>query len=414
MGPEEIAARLAYERRRRGWDVPDMARRLREASGGTTQHDSLRRQIHDWERTGRLSERTRLLYAKAFGVNLSDLFRDPREQVDDEDDEQVDETAQLLEVTRMAEASDLGAGTLEDLTFVVDRLCRDYPTVPALTLRDRVKGQLRQALRLLNGRTTLDQHRELLVHAGWLACLLGCVYYDLGDRAAAEMARRAAARLGGQAGHGEIVGWSWEMAAWFNLVEHRYADVVAASEAGLEGAGVTNAGVQLTLQAAKGYAKMGDRRAGNALRQGQKLLAQRPAAEHPEHHFVFDASKFEFYAATIYTWLGEDDAAEEHAREVVRQCETSSGIRWPMRLADVRIDLALIAGRRGDLDEAVTLGKAAWEFPRRSASLLSRSEDLHQHLATRYPDERLVAEYGELLQAERAALPPADEDIPLS
>jgi hypothetical protein len=36
---------------------------------------------------------------------------------------------------------------------------------------------------------------------------------------------------------------------------------------------------------------------------------------------VSDGARYEFYVATILTWLGSDDAAAEaHAREVVRQC----------------------------------------------------------------------------------------------
>jgi hypothetical protein len=68
-----------------------------------------------------------------------------------------------------------------------------------------------------SARLTLAQHRELLVTAGWLALLLGCVHYDLGEREQAEAARQAACQAGLQAGHGEIIAWSYEMAAWFAL-----------------------------------------------------------------------------------------------------------------------------------------------------------------------------------------------------
>ena len=56
-------------------------------------------------------------------------------------------------------------------------------------------------------------------YARWLALLLGCLHYDLGEREQAEAARQAAYHAGLQAGHGEIVAWSYELAAWLSLTE---------------------------------------------------------------------------------------------------------------------------------------------------------------------------------------------------
>ena len=63
-------------------------------------------------------------------------------------------------------------------------------------LRARTKQRLNYISRLLHGRLTLAQHRELLVTIGWLALLLGCVHYDLGEREQAEAARQAAYQAG--------------------------------------------------------------------------------------------------------------------------------------------------------------------------------------------------------------------------
>jgi len=50
-------------RRSRGWDAPDMARRLRVAADGSTvpEPDSLKRMIWRWEREGLRNERYELL-----------------------------------------------------------------------------------------------------------------------------------------------------------------------------------------------------------------------------------------------------------------------------------------------------------------------------------------------------------------
>ena len=133
-----------------------------------------------------------------------------------------------------------------------------------------------------------------------------------------------------------------------------------------------------------------------ALAAGQQILSQLPA---PEHHFAFDPGKYEFYTGTVLTWLGTDDtAAEEHARHVVDGCRRGGSVRWPMRLAISELDLAVIAARRGDLDEAVSLGTAALEPGRRSAQLLPRAAEFRERLVERFRDEQLTADYTEALR----------------
>lgn len=317
---------------------------------------------------------------------------------------------QLIELARRAEASDLGAGTLELLTVSADRLCRDYPTVNPRVLSDQARIRLGYVTNLLGKRITLAQHRDLLVVAGWLSALLACTCYDAGDPGAAETARRMTRQFGEHAGHGELIAWSYEIAAWYALVEGRFVQAAGLSEAGLAHAGVSNAAVQLTLQASRAYARMGDDQAGKMLAAGGAVLARLPVPDHPEHHFVFDRDKYEFYTATVYTWLGTDDAAAgENAREVVARCHGPGGaIIWPTRLSTTLVNLGQIAGRRGDLDQAVAMGAESLRCGRRSAELLPRAAELERRLAARYGAERLVNEYGELLREEFRALPPGD------
>jgi hypothetical protein len=147
------------------------------------------------------------------------------------------------------------------------------------------------------------------------------------------------------------------MAAWFALTEGRYDDVVDYAQAGQQHAGLTNA---------------------------MRI----------------------FYAATCYTWLGDDEPAEEHARELIachtRPDGTSSA---PMRTAMSHIDLGLIRARRGDLDEAVDHGLTAFSYDRKTeASLLSHAADLEQLLSDRYPDERLADEFHQRYQDTQTAL----------
>jgi transcriptional regulator with XRE-family HTH domain len=303
----------------------------------------------------------------------------------------------LIELARRAQASDVSAGTADLLAAATDHLCQAYPATSAEQLAAETRKHLGYVTRLLERRVTLAQHRELLVAAGWLAALLACCCYDAGDRAAAEVARMMTRQFGDATGHGTLVAWSFEIAAWIALVEGRYRDTVELAEAGLEHAGVTSAAVQLSLQAARGYARMGDPQARKALAGGRALLDRLPGPEHPEHHFAFDAGKYEFYVGTVLTWLGDDATAEEHARHVLAEGRCG---RWPMRAAMSQLDLAVIAGRRGELDEAVALAASALAHPRRTAQILPRAAELGRELAEQYPGEPLVTGYGELLAAQ--------------
>lgn len=319
-----------------------------------------------------------------------------------------------MELAQQLQASDVGNGTLEALAEAVDLLCRAYPVVSAATLRDRTQKRLAQVTRLLSGRITLDQHRELLVITGWLTALLGCVHYDLGEREEAETARRAAYEMGRQVGHGELMGWAYEMSAWFALVEGRYEDVVTSARMGQAAAGQSSAMVQLTLQEARGLARIGDRReADKALSRGADILAKLPLPGNPDHHFVFDHAKWVFYAATAYTWLEDNDRAEEHALETIQMHTRADGTsNAPMRVADARIDLGIVHARRGDLDAAVKQGMAAFDIERKSLTdLVNRAGDLDRVLRQRYHREALANEFHERYTVARRALTTQRPDL---
>lgn len=334
----------------------------------------------------------------------------PRSARSDGDTDHLGREASLfdpMDLAGMATASEIGGGTVEVVQEAVDLLCRAYPATPAPLLRDRSRERLRWMIGLLGKRLSLDQHRELLVGAGWLAALLGCVHYDLGEREQAEAARLAAQQFGSEVGHGELLGWAHEMSAWFALVEGRYEHAIESANAGLAVAGSTSAGVQLALQEAKGHARLGDRRrATEALDRGAVVLGRLPRPIHSEHHFVFDHTKWSLYAAGIYALVEDDNSAEEHAREVLaKHVRPDGSSNAPMRVADARIDLAIVHVHRGDLDAAIEEGLKALDYERRSlADLLKRVDDLDLAIRVRYADDPRANELHERLRGARAQL----------
>ena len=228
-----------------------------------------------------------------------------------------DGAVEATELARDAEASDIGAGTLENIDLAVDRLCRSYASAPPALLIPRVQARLRGLRRLHTGRVNLAQRRQLLVAGGWLATLLATLQFDAGDQPAAEDSRDAALQLGKAAGHQEIMAWSFELLAWFALVNDQPRQALDLAQQGLTLAPNTSAGVQLAMQQARVWARLGQRwETEQALRAGAAALARLPPPAHPEDHFAFDAPKLTFYAAMCFTWLHQTEQAEEHARQV--------------------------------------------------------------------------------------------------
>jgi hypothetical protein len=306
-----------------------------------------------------------------------------------------------LGLVSLLRSSDVSPATLEALRITVDRLCSLYPYTAPDQLHAEGQAWLRRITSLLDGRLTLAQHRDVLTLAGWVTLLLGCVEYDMGRRPAAEATRRAAVTLGEEAGNADIVGWAHEMRAWFALTGQDYRGTLAAAEAGTVIAPGRGVAVQLAAQQAKAWARLGERRrVETALDRGRTLLESLPHPENPDHHFVVDPAKFDFYAMDCYRLLGENHLAsnrlaEIYAHEVIRSSTAADGTeRKPMRSAEARITLAVVAARNGDLEQAVALGRAALAGDRRSLpTLLMCSRELIGVLRSRYPGERDVATY---------------------
>ena len=308
------------------------------------------------------------------------------------------QTADLLRRLRVTDAA---PATLDALQAAVVELCCEYGWRDARALRAEGQEWLREVARLLREPVGLREHRELLVAGGWLALLIGCVEYDLGMRAAAEATRVAASGLGTEAGHPEIIGWAYEMSAWFSLTQGRYAAVLTSTHAGQRAAPRASAAVQLAGQEAKALARLGDVDGVRAaLDRGRESLDALPHPERPDNHFVVDPAKWDFYAMDAYRLAGADELAGHHAREVLQLGAAPDGSeRSPMRMAEARLTLAAVAARSGELEEAVSTGVEAFRAPRRSLpSLLMVAGEVDAELHRRYPAEAATGEFRDVLR----------------
>lgn len=389
--------RMRAERTARGWSQPDAIRALRAHGDRTLPADAIL--LRNWKRWEagevRPDEFYQRLISKAFGTVTAAFFPTPSRR-DHNAGLPAGSGLETVDILSRIRASDISTPTLDALRITADRLCCDYPYLPAAQLQVEGCAWLQRMTHLLDSRMTLAQHRELLSLAGLMALLLGCVEYDLGLRRVAEVTRRTALSLGQEAADHDIVGWAQEMRAWYALTWGDHRAVEAAAQAGETMAPGRSVAVQLAAQQAKAWARMNDRRQMElALERGRNLLEVLPQPEDTDHHFVVDPAKFDFYAMDCYRIAGDDQLADLYSREVIRTSTDVDGrIRKPMRVAEATVTLGVVAARAGNLDEAVAYGRQALDGERLSIpSLLMCTKELADVLSDRYPGEPAAASY---------------------
>lgn len=408
------AIRIRREREGRGWSVPDAVRALQtnatdEEARGLPSFETLVRRWRGWEAGEHNPAEKQGFYApiiaRTFGTALYALF--PRQTERNSETELVVATGMdTYDLLARMNHSDVDPTTLDAIAMKVDELCSAYPHLPSQELLDKGRKWLAKVVDLRGHRITLAQHRDIMVASGWLALLVGCVENDVGDRTSAEATRKMALSLGQDAGHPGIVGWAHEMRAWFALTDGDYRSVITAARSGLEASGEYSVGVQLLAQEAKAWARIGDRRQMEvALDRGRKLLDQQPYPDNLDNHFTVDPSKFDFYAMDCYRIAGVDGLASTYADAVLTGGTDFVGDeRSPMRNAEARITLGVLAGRQGDAEQALAYGNQALDGDRKSLpSLLMVSRELGSLVNKQFGKRPDAQDYLDRLRDIRAA-----------
>lgn len=311
------------------------------------------------------------------------------------------------DLIRKIHRTDVGRDTIDQLTVITEQLCCEYVSRPADELRADAHHQLEYVQQLLQGPTRLGEHRELLVIAGWLCLLIGCLNYDLGLARHAETARTSAFQLGREAGHGEIVAWSFEMSAWFAITQGRLRSISDYVDAGINAAPHASVAVQLAAQAAKAHARMGNRsEVRHALDRGARLLGEHEHPSHPENHFVIDPTKWDFYAMDCYRIARDDARAAENAQEILRLSARPDGTdRSPMRASEAKLTLSIVSLRDGDIDGATEWARKAFSIDRRSVNSLSTvADELYHEARAQYGDDPAIGALNDVIASFYASV----------
>lgn len=152
------------------------------------------------------------------------------------------------------------------------------------------------------------------------------------------------------------------------LTRGDWTGVLGAVSDGLATASRSSVAVQLHAQAAKAWARIGNRvEVAASLERGRELLERTPLPSDTRNHFVIDPAKWDFYAMDCARRVGNDSLASTLADAVIKNSTTPGGVVVsPMRMAEAELTQAAVEARAGDTALAVTTAIAALERGRRS------------------------------------------------
>jgi transcriptional regulator with XRE-family HTH domain len=313
-----------------------------------------------------------------------------------------------IEAARRAGVTDVGAAAVGRLERVVDILATAYPTTAPAELLDRTRSYLSYVTGLLDRRTTLAEHRRLLVTAGWLSLLAATSLTDLLRHEAAAAYLVTAAQMADEADHPELRAWCLETWAWIAVTGENYGQAVALARGAQAAAPATSSAmIQSVAQEGRSLARLGSAHdTRRALARLEALVSPLPEPDEPEHHFRYDPAKAEWYVATTLAWAG-DPGGEAIAREALKRMEhPARGHPRPRRAASARIDLALALAGAGKPDEAAGVTLEAIRSPYLAPSNFWRADEVISVIEASDPGGS--RELREAITARRRALPGKD------
>lgn len=256
----------------------------------------------------------------------------------------------------VAEGTDLGASTLEQLHDDVRRIAAAYVTSPPLPLFVEMTTARDDVFQGLRGRARPTQHAELHLLAGQLLCLMANASLDLGNRQAAAQHARAAWSYGDGIGHDGLRAMARAMEALVAYWCGRYHDVLALTA---DGRSRTRAGsllARLWALEARALAKLGRADAATrALATAHKVIGEGhdPLSDGVGGEFAYQPARLAGSTAIVLSAIGDHaGAAREAAAAVGMWQQMPSSERSYGCEALTLIDQAAAHVRLGEVDGA--------------------------------------------------------------
>ncbi len=403
---------LRTQRQARGWSVPEMRRRLREAAkeagDSLPTNDCLSVMIHRWEddRSG-ISERYRLHFCKAFKIPIDEFGRlraapaqapgdhalalalavpaPPAGAATRPEDRRVQASSfgrswieQEISMTahesndhaQHTERRDAGEATLEHLRAEVVRLSHDYMTGEPLTLFFEMRRVRDQIYAALDRKLWPRDQSDLYFLLGCLNSLMATAADGLGNTAAAEELARAGLAYALAIDHRPLsaqLRLGLAVIALYASQPRRSADMAAR---GLEHLSAGPNGAQLRLVQARAAARLGDAdTAKQAIATATEIRDHDYTDELVEigGEFGFSRASQHYYAGSA---VAEMDGAETDAiAELGRAIELYAAGPEPGEHHSLfckmiaRVDLAGTWLRAGQLEPAVSVAGPVLALP---------------------------------------------------
>ncbi len=268
------------------------------------------------------------------------------------EDELIDAGDQSISLLALAEESNVGGLTVEQLHADIQRIAQNYLKVPTKALFQRSLSVRDRAFRLLSGRQSPQQTRDLYAAAGWALTLLGWMSVDLGRPDVAESHTRTAWACADASGYDEL-------RAWVRATQHTAAfwqdDFAGAADFALDGlqyASGTSA-LFLTSAAAMDLARAGRASEARATLDQAKRTTPDSAVPETGGLFLCTPERAAGLWSDAYLALGEPHLTLEHADrgvalfEAAPHAQRNPGSERMVRLQQVKAHLLL-----GELDGA--------------------------------------------------------------
>jgi transcriptional regulator with XRE-family HTH domain len=269
-------------------------------------------------------------------------------------------TLESVELLRRTKASDLGAGTLEQLEELVEHLGAEYFATPPVEFRATVLSWRQYVAGLLEGTLTLRERGRLYRVGGWLSGLVAESSLALGEHAEPHCA--AALSLAEDVDDRRLAGWVHGTQAQIALYTGDPRDAVGFARTGREIAPTGSASlVRTCTYEARASARMGDR-AG--------VQAGLDAAEHAWNAlsqplvrsiYSLNASYLPYCTATTFVWLGDPANARLWATQAV-ELGDADPVSEPGARISARVDLAVALTQADEHDGAAAVGKEAMDI----------------------------------------------------
>jgi tetratricopeptide (TPR) repeat protein len=268
------------------------------------------------------------------------------------EDELIDAGDQSVSLLALAEESNVGGLTVEQLHADIQRIAQNYLKVPTKALFQRSIAVRDRAFKLLGGRQPPQQTRDLYAAAGWALTLLGWMSVDLGRPEVAESHTRTAWACADASGYDELRAWvratQHTAAFWQDDVDH----AVDFALDGLRYAAGTSA-LFLASAAALDLARAGRTDEARAMLDQAKRTTPDPSVPELGGLFRCTPERAEGIWSDAYLTLGQPHLTLEHANRSVTLFESAPhALRNPGSERMARLQQVKAHLLQGELDGA--------------------------------------------------------------